>query len=120
MSRCRAWIPDFRTVNFLNLSHSSERPGRAAAHYPQKQNPAYCGVLPFSAPDGGGSGGTEAIRVRLLIVSRASFGEVQRSLAEIKSYAQVYGVVSPLVHSREIDLRVAEQRQIDLPAHPDL
>ena len=28
---------------FLNLSQSSERPGRAAAHYPHKQNPADAG-----------------------------------------------------------------------------
>ena len=43
----------------------------AAEHYPQKQDPANCGVLPFSAPDGGGSG---PIHARLLIVGRASFG----------------------------------------------
>ena len=78
---------------FLNFS---ERPGRAAAHYPQKQNPAACGVLPFSTPDGGGSGGIGAIQASLMNVSRVSFGEVQRSLAGIKSYAQVaYGVVPP-------------------------
>src|SRR3954451_16759875 len=37
----------------------------------------------------GGSGGTDAIRARLLIVSRAFFAEVQRSLTGLKSYPQV-------------------------------
>ena len=42
----------------------------------RKTNPAKCGVLPFGAPDSGGiGGGTDAVRTRLLIVSRASSGE---------------------------------------------
>ena len=88
MQRCRAWIPDFRTVNFLNLSQSSERPGRAAAHYPQNKTPQLAGFC-HSAHRTAGIGGIGAIRASLMNVSRVSFGEVQRSLAGIKSYAQV-------------------------------
>ena len=74
------------SIPLAPLAGASNRRGGAsrAAHYPQKQNPADCGVLPFSAPDGGGSGGSGPFQARLLVVSRASFGEVQRSLAGLK------------------------------------
>ena len=55
----------------------------AAEHYPQKQDPANCGVLPFSDRTAG-IGGSGPIHARLLIVGRASFGEVQRSLAGLR------------------------------------
>ena len=51
-------------------------------------------------------------------VSRASFGEVQRSLAELKvMHRWRTEWFRHLVHSLEVDLCVAEQRQIDLSAH---
>jgi hypothetical protein len=46
-----------RSAGFLHSSQSGERPGQAAVHYPQKQNPADCGVFRFSAPDSGDRGG---------------------------------------------------------------
>src|SRR4029077_14746893 len=62
------------------MAWSARRSPDVAGHkFPReasaKQNPAKCGVLPFGAPDSGGIGGTEAIRTRLLIVSRALSGE---------------------------------------------
>jgi hypothetical protein len=51
-------------------------------------------------------------------VSRASFGEVQRSLAELRvMHRWRTELFRHLVHSLEVDLCVAEQRQIDLSAH---
>src|SRR4029077_20474051 len=62
------------------MAWSARRSPDVAGHkFPReataKQNPAKCGVLPLGAPDSGGIGGTEAIRTRLLIVSRALSGE---------------------------------------------
>ena len=55
---------------------------------------------------------------RLMNVSRASFGEVQRSLAELRvMHRWRTELFRHLVHSLEVDLCVAEQRQIDLSAH---
>ena len=107
MQRCRAWIPDFRTVNFLNLSQSSERPGRAAAHYPQNKTPQLAGFCHSAHRTAGigGIGGIGAIQASLMNVSRVSFGEVQRSLAGIKSYAQVAcaELFRHSVHRRQVE-----------------
>ena len=104
-------IPDFRTVNFLNLSQSSERPGRAAAHYPQNKTPQLAGFC-HSAHRTAGIGGIGAIQASLMNVSRVSFGEVQRSLAGIKSYAQVAcaELFRHSVHRRQVELGLVEQR----------
>ena len=65
-----------------------------------------------------GDRGIGAIRTRLMNVSRASFGEVQRSLAELRvMHRWRTELFRHLVHSLEVDLCVAEQRQIDLSAH---
>jgi hypothetical protein len=46
-----------RSAGFLHSSQSGERPGQAAVHYPQKQNPADFWVFRFSAPDSADRGG---------------------------------------------------------------
>ena len=64
-----------RSAGFLHSSQSGERPGQAAVHYPQNKTPQIAGSF-GSAHQIARIGGTEAIRARLLIVSRVSFGEV--------------------------------------------
>jgi hypothetical protein len=82
---------------------TGERASRRGKALPTKTKPRWCGVLPFSAPDGGGSGGSEPIHARLLTVSRASFAEVQRSLAGLWGNPQVAcGSPRPVSHRRNV------------------
>ena len=76
-------LPDHSSQRSQFLLNSASRDGSAFAR--KKQNPADCGVLPFSAPDSGDRGGTEAVRTRLMNVSRASFGKVQSVSGDLKS-----------------------------------
>ena len=91
--------------------------GRREA-YPAKTKPRSLRGFAIQHTGRRGIGGIGAIRTRLMNVSRASFGEVQRSLAELRvMHRWRTELFRHLVHSLEVDLCVAEQRQIDLSAH---
>jgi hypothetical protein len=87
----------------------------------KNKTPQIAGSCHSAHRTAGDSGGIGAIRTRLMNVSRASFGEVQRSLAELRvMHRWRTELFRHLVHSLEVDLCVAEQRQIDLSAHRGL
>src|SRR6478609_1513122 len=68
---------------------SNRREGKSARQsITQKQNPAGAGSCRSARRTAGNRGGSGPIQARLLVVSRAFFAKVQRSLAGLRSYPQ--------------------------------